>query len=339
VFERGPLSQMIAVERVERGEGRARLERGDASALLIIPKGLGQAYLRNQPFEVSLVTNPAQQIVPNIIEETVSGTLDLGFYVQLLAGDQLRAFSGGQGTLTEAGLSGSVVTLWQRYSKVRAYLDPPLISLKTAVVEQRASTPGFGALFFPCLLFQSVLFITMGLSADLWRERRQGTFRRLVSTPSRLEAVLAGKVLSVGLLLLAMGAAGLAAGRWLIGLDASNAGAALVWIVGSGVVLFSLMLVLQTLASSERGANLLTNLILMPLMMLGGTFFPFEIMPAGLAAVGRWTPNGWLLQEFKAVLAGSLGPARLGLGFAGLAGLAALAFLVASRRVQARFVV
>lgn len=339
-FDRGPMGKMITVERVERGEGRARLDRGDASALLVIPKGFAQAYLRNQPFEVSLVTNPSQQIVPNIIEETVSTVIDLGFYVQLLAGDQLRELSGGQGALSEAALSGSITTLWQRYGKVRAYIDPPLINVKTTVVERSAAaSPNFLALFFPCLLFQSMLFLTMGLSADLWKERRQGTLRRLVSTPSRMEAVLAGKVLSVGLLLVAMGAAGLLAGRWLVGLDVSNAGTALAWIVCSGVVLFSLMLVLQTLASSERGANLLTNLLMMPLMMLGGMFFPFEVMPAGLAAIGRWTPNGWLLLEFKAVLAGSLGAGRLAADFAGLACLAALASLVVSRRVRARFLV
>ena len=339
-FDRGPMAKMITVERVERGEGRARLDRGDGSALLIIPKGFTEAYLRNQRFELSLVTNPSQQILPQIIAETLSMAMDLGFYLQLLAGDQLRAFSGDQGALSDLALSGTIITLRQRYNNLRAYVDPPVIKLKTTVVEQRATaSPNFAAVLFPCLLFQSMLFVTMGLSSDVWKERRQGTLRRLVSTPSRLSAVLAGKLLSVSLVVAAVGVAGLTAGYWMAGLHPSNAWAALAWVVCSGAVLFLLMLLLQTTASSERGANLVVNLLVMPLMMLGGTFFPFEAMPKQMAAIGRWTPNGWLLLEFKTILDGSIGAGRLAADLAGVALLGALAFLVAVRRLRVKFVV
>jgi ABC-type multidrug transport system permease subunit len=339
-FERGQMAKMITVERVDKAEGRSRLDRGDGSALLIIPKGFAEAYLRNQRFEVSLVTNPAQQILPEMIAETLSIVMDLGFYVQLLAGDQLRAFSGDLGSLSDLALFKTITTLRQRFDNLRAYLDPPVIKLKTTVVENRATaSPNFSALLFPCLVFQSVLFVTLGLSGDVWKERQQGTLRRLVSTPARLTALLAGKLLAATLVLAAVGVAGLAAGRWMAGLVPSNAWAALGWVMCSGAALFLLMLQLQTVASSERAANLLANLFVMPLMMLGGTFFPFEAMPKQMAAIGRWTPNGWLLMEFKGILAGSVGAGRLALDFGVVALVAALAFLLGVRRLRARFVV
>jgi ABC-type multidrug transport system permease subunit len=179
----------------------------------------------------------------------------------------------------------------------------------------------------------------MGLSADVWKERRQGTLRRLVSTPSRLWGNLTGKLLSVGLVLAAVGVAGLVAGRLLAGLRASNPAAALGWFVASGAVFFLLMLQLQTAASNERAANLLTNLFVMPLMMLGGTFFPFEALPKHLAAIGRWTPNGWLLMEFKAILNGAVGAGRLAADFAIVTLAAALLLLIAAKRVRMKFVV
>jgi ABC-type multidrug transport system permease subunit len=40
--------------------------------------------------------------------------------------------------------------------------------------------------------------------------------------------------------------------------------------------------------------------------MLGGSFFPFEAMPTGMALVGRLTPNGWALSLFKRILDGSV---------------------------------
>jgi len=339
-FDRGPMAKMITVEKVERGEGRRRLDKGDGSALLIIPKGFTEAYLRNQPFELSLVTNPSQQILPQIVSETLSMVMDLGFYLQLLAGDQLRAFSGDQGALSDLALSGTILTLRHRFDNLHAYLDPPVIKLKTTVVEQSATaSQNFAAVLFPCLLFQSLLFVAMGLSADVWKERRLGTIRRLVSTPAPFSAALTGKLLSVTLVIAAVGVAGLTAGRWMADLHPSNVWAALAWVVCSGAVLFLFMLLLQTTASNERAANLLANLFVMPLMMLGGTFFPFEAMPKQMAAIGRWTPNGWLLLQFKAILDGSMGAGRLAVDLAAVALLGALVFLVVARRLRVKFVV
>lgn len=339
-FDRGPMAKMITVERVTRGEGRRRLDAGDGSALLIIPKGFAEAYLRNQRFELTLLTNPSQQILPQIIAETLSMVMDAGFYLQLLAGDQLRVFSGDQGALSDLALSGTIVKLRQRFNSLRAYVDPPVIKLKSTVVEQQATnSPSFAAILFPCLLFQSLLFVSMGLSADVWKERRLGTLRRLVSTPASLSSVLAGKLLSVSLVVVAVGVAGLTAGYWMADLHPSNAWAALAWVLCSGAVLYLLMVLIQTAASSERGANLMANLLVMPLMMLGGTFFPFEAMPKQMAAIGRWTPNGWLLLEFKAILGGSIGAGRLAVDLAAVALLGVLAFLLAARRLRVKFVV
>ena len=68
-FGNEPVSKMIAVESVEREEGLRRMDRGEASALLIVPKGFQNAYFRNQPVQLQLVENPAQRILPKIIEE------------------------------------------------------------------------------------------------------------------------------------------------------------------------------------------------------------------------------------------------------------------------------
>jgi ABC-type multidrug transport system permease subunit len=74
-----------------------------------------------------------------------------------------------------------------------------------------------------------------------------------------------------------------------------------------------MMTAIQLSASSQRGASLVTNVVLFPILMLGGAFFPFETMPDWMAAVGRWTPNGFALVEFKWLLAGGLEPKRLAL--------------------------
>src|ERR1700689_768205 len=65
-FTRDPLSKMFVMETIGREEGRRRMDHGDASALLIIPKGFQDAFFQNQPVQLQLLTNPAQEILPKI---------------------------------------------------------------------------------------------------------------------------------------------------------------------------------------------------------------------------------------------------------------------------------
>ena len=51
-----------------------------------------------------------------------------------------------------------------------------------------------GLLFFPGILFMSLIFMSQGISADVWIESERGTLRRIVTAPRPLAAFVAGKV-------------------------------------------------------------------------------------------------------------------------------------------------
>src|SRR5439155_24239797 len=87
-------------------------------------------------------------------------------------------------------------------------------------------------------------------------------------------------------------------------------------------------------ASTPRGASVMGNLLMFPLAMIGGCFFPFEWMPDWMARIGRLTPNGWAIVQFKAILAGSSDGRQLAAAVAGLAAVTALAFALALRRLR-----
>jgi len=87
-------------------------------------------------------------------------------------------------------------------------------------------------------------------------------------------------------------------------------------------------------ASSQRAAQVLGNLVIFPLALVGGCFFPLEIAPAWLASIGRRTPNGWAVTQFKAILSGALHPAQLAVALGALAAAGALAFLLALRSLR-----
>src|SRR5437867_7521177 len=74
---------------------------------------------------------------------------------------------------------------------------------------------------------------------------------------------------------------------------------ALVWAVYAGAALACLFMLLQLMATNARGGSLLSLMVVFPLMMIGGSFFPFDLMPAWMANIGRWTPNGLAVTQVK----------------------------------------
>ncbi len=74
------------------------------------------------------------------------------------------------------------------------------------------------------------------------------------------------------------------------------------WLVFSGVVIWQLLLFFSLLMPSRKSANIIVNAAMMPLAMLGGSFFPAEAMSDGLAKIGSYLPNGMLLKAIKDVM-------------------------------------
>ena len=111
--------------------------------------------------------------------------------------------------------------------------------------------------------------------------------------------------------------------------------AALLWVVFAGTALYCFFLVLQMFASSRRGANILSNVVVFPIMMIGGAFFPFEAMPPWMRTVGAWTPNGLALVRFKEILAGTITIEGL-IGSALAIGIPAAAVFLFSARLAGR---
>ena len=63
----GGMAEFLSVEDVDLETGRERIGDGDGTALLIVPQGFGTALLNDEPTELTLITTPAQRILPAII--------------------------------------------------------------------------------------------------------------------------------------------------------------------------------------------------------------------------------------------------------------------------------
>jgi ABC-type multidrug transport system permease subunit len=337
------LSQFLQIDPVSAEVGRQRIDAGEASALLVIPKGFQDGVLREQPAELRLVTNPAQRILPRIIEEGLRIVIEAVFYAQQLFREPLQQVVGSVTGATGAPTDDAVATVSrainQRLRMLEKTLLPPLIALEvkgeTAAAE--ASQPSFGALFLPGLLFMALLFTAQGMSVDIWTEKLGGTLRRTIMAPQPAAAFLGGKMLAgVGIMSLAAAMA-IAVGVALFDVPVVRAPLALVWAAYAGAALLCYLMLIDMAATSARGAQLLGTLMVFPLIMIGGSFFPFEAMPPWMAGIGRWTPNGLAVVQVKALLFGDVDVRSLLVSALGIGLPAVLAFAFCVRRLTGKF--
>jgi len=194
-------------------------------------------------------------------------------------------------------------------------------------------------MMFPGMVFMAVTFLAFGSSGDIWKEKLQGTLRRLVVTPVSVVQFMGGKVLALSVVFSMIGVVALLTGKLVLGIQIHNSALVVLWVAASGSGLYLLMLVLQTSVRNQRAGVVLANIVVMVLMMLGGSFFPFEIMPGFLARIGRLTPNGWALLRLSDLLAGRASAASVLLAFAAVIAVTGLLFVLVARRLRRSFVI
>jgi ABC-2 type transport system permease protein len=339
----GRQGQSLTVDAVARDEGRRRIARGEATALLVIPKGFGDAVLNERPTTLLLVTNPAQRILPQIVQGGLEILVDGTFYAHRLLGPELRAIVAGppegRATFSDVEIARISVSINKVVQRLEKYLFPPAFSLETSVDRAETSQPVSPVrLFLPGVVFMALMFLAGNLSDDVWRERDQGTLRRAACTPSSIAVLLGGKLLAGSLVILGTSTLLLLAGMLYLKLPLVKLPAAVAWTACSGVVLLLLLMAIQLHASSERAGTVLTNGLVMPLLFLGGCMFPFEMMPDWMAAIGRWTPNGWALQQLRDILFDHTGALRSAGALASLLAVGLALFLFCERRLRRVFV-
>ncbi len=320
-FNQGPLANLIELETTDEADARRRLDADEASAMLVVPEGFGEAVLNEQPSELRLLTNPAQRILPGIIEGVLGVMVDGVFYLHRVFGPQIKTLneliSDGEGTPGDAAVAALSVSINQAVATAGEYLLPPLLEVEFEEPPGAESSqgPGFGVLFFPGIVLMSLLFAAQSLADDFWKERESGTLRRLAVAPPSLVWLLVAKAGSVLLLLAFVCLIVLAIGFGYHGLSLVRLPLSLLWLATGGVMLYAILTSIATLAPSRSSASVLTTALVFPLLMAGGSFFPFEAMPDWLAGIGQWLPNGYLLSGFKDYMLERSGPLDLLEGF------------------------
>ncbi|MGI5340547.1 ABC transporter permease [Streptomyces sp. CA-181903] len=180
-----------------------------------------------------------------------------------------------------------------------------------------------------------VFFIVTVMAGSIMIERREGTFRRLLSAPVPRWQLLLGKVLPYLFVAVAQVGVLMAFGKLVFGMDLGVHPLALVPItVALGCCAVALGLLLASFAKSESQVNGMGTIVILVLAALGGCMVPGVFMPEFMRNIAEFTPHGKALNAFQEVMVkgADLQTVLPASGF--LLGLAALFFVLAVPRFR-----
>lgn len=303
-FAQGPLAEIFTVKQVDEIEGKELMDAGDASAWITIEKGFGDAFINNQATSIKLVKNPAQSILPQMVETSMKLLVDAASYIQVLFSKELAVLKPmlEQQKFNDADLVVLTLGIKKQIERIEETVFPPqleLIKQQVEKAETEQTNITFGLLMFPGAVFMALIFSANSMGLYIWDDATNGVIPRLSSTPSALSAYFNGQVLAATLLFIIIVVFLGLFGGFYFDIPIQKLPLMMVWMVFSGLVIYMLFCMISLLMPTAKSAVIVINATSFPLMMLGGSFFPLETMPNWLATMGQFLPNGFLLKGLK----------------------------------------
>ena len=291
-------ARLVELTDESEADGLESMRAGEVRAVLVVPKGFGDAIGQAAtspaaPVTVTVYTDPTQQ--------GVSGDT-IGLVNSILG--QVNVAATGRGPTVVTSVK-AVQT--QSYTYI-SYLVPSILGMA---------------------LMQLGIFASIPLVAD----REKLILKRLSATPLKRWQLVGSNVLMRLLIAIAQTVIIVAVGS--LAFDVEIAGS--FFLIGGFVILGSLTFialgyVIASFAKTEDAANGMTSVIQFPMMFLSGTFFPIDGFPPLLKAFAHVLPLTYLSDALRQVMVGGAPIAPLWTCFAVLA-----VFLVGCFAISARF--
>jgi ABC-2 type transport system permease protein len=155
-------------------------------------------------------------------------------------------------------------------------------------VDAGTTQQDFLTYFFPGSLLLIVLFTAIFSSISIIEDRREGFLQGVLVAPIPRWSMILGKVLGGTLVALAQGLIFLALGLMLpikVGLLSALMLIGLLFVAALAITSLGTFFAWKT--DSTQGFHAIMNLVLMPLWLLSGGFFPAPLLAAG-TSTGQW---------------------------------------------------
>jgi len=271
---------------------KAAMQKGDVSAVIVVPKGLQTAVAAKATVSIQLYTDPAKSQTAQVIASAAAQIVN-GFNLALAGGSNIVTVS----PLTLASTNISNV----------AYLVPSILAMALMQLGVFAAIP-------------------------LVQQREKGILKRMGATPLprwklvgsnvllRLMVAIVDAVVILGIGLLFFNVQIVGNLLVVVGLVLLGAGSFL-----------ALGFMLASFLKTEEQATGVVQVVQMPMMFLSGIFFQFDFLPGFLKTVGMAMPLTYLGDAFRQVMVNGTQVAPLGVDVAVLTGWLVVCLVIAGR--------
>jgi ABC-2 type transport system permease protein len=288
------------VELVETTEedALAKMREGDVDAVVVVPRGYGEAIAAGTAAAAGAAAAPASVIV-----------------------------------YADPSRQGLTASVYQAIGSVLGVVNlggrPPLVVPDARTIQ--TENLNFISYFVPSMLGLSVMQVGIFAAIPLVADREKLILKRLAATPLRRWQLVGSNVLMRLLIALIQAVIIVAVGVFAFDVHITGSLPLVVAFVVLGAMAFlALGYVVASFASTEDAANGMTSVIQFPMMFLSGTFFRIDEMPDLLKGIARIIPLTYLSDALRQVMVGGAAFAPLWLCAAVLAGWLAICFGIAA---------
>jgi len=299
------------------------------------------------PYNFSEKLKVGEQVVIEILKSERGSSYFLEELIEKVAGrisiDALAAnftvekISERRMVLEEEVLEDGKERIWEEaFVKADAFFEPvPAIGTEYVVlsVEKRneniplgveASSPGF-----------AVMFVMMGVcfaGAAMVQERHHKTLARLLTTPTEKFSIISGKMLGFFLVGFIQFMILILFGQLVLKVNWGNLPLGVLLLVVSYVLsVTGLGTLLSVVVRTSAQAGAFAVLISMVTSMLGGAWWPVEIVPKFMQNIARFTPQYWAINGFNKIITRGFGIIEILPNFYVLLAISAISLLLAIR--------
>jgi ABC-2 type transport system permease protein len=326
-----------SLRRVREQVARQMAASGEVAAAVIIPEGFGDAVVEGIDTKVVLVKDPRSTAALAIAQAVQGRVRRVAANAQTVR--IVRAAYRDAERVTGAPVIGASSSDIYAYADRLWSPDPPLAVREEAVKSSKVRGEGTGASGFQqysmgfTLMF--MLFMGMGTAGGFLEDREEGTLARLLMTPTSKPLLISGKVVGVYATVLFEAAIMVGFGAFVFGVPWGDDPLGVVLILASfGLAATGLGVMVSTLVRTRGQMSAAMAAGATALCMLGGAYWPLDIVNPTMRLVANLTPVGWAMQGLTDVVVRSQGVSQALLPSLVLTGMAALFLVVGVSRLR-----
>jgi ABC-2 type transport system permease protein len=330
-------ARSYAVREVDEANARSMASSGAAAAGIVVPKGFESDVLGGVDVTVTIVKDPRSTSVI-AVSQAIEGR------VQRIAANAETIRIVKRAYADASSLTGGVYSA-PAPRDVFEYADriwspsPPLSVEETSVTRSKVRGNANQAMGFQqyslgfTLMF--MLFMGFGSAGGFLDEREQGTLARLLTTPTSRTLLVVGKVAGIYATVMLQAAIMVGFGVFLFHVPWGDDPLGVIMILSTfGLAATGIGIMISALARTRGQVSALTAVGATALAMLGGAYWPLDIVAPAMRTIALLTPVGWAMTGLTDVVVRAQGTQQAVLPSAVLLGMALLALGVGVSRLK-----